>query len=283
MFLAACSRHEAGPPPRPAVRAALPAPAAAPASTPANAPANAPTLAKQEGKEWMRAIFEGAYDPAKERALVEEGESRTLMTLASGIRLADGRTVAIVNGAGADEEGNDIGGYATPGTLNVYFLKRGDKGWEVLERREDVAQVGVRGDIGGVEWVTLGPGKQGFILGSGGMWQGYLLATADLFALDDETRHLGAFRTMSDSSGACTAESEDCWSVEADIRFDTTAQPSGYADMLFDYHGKHYRVSESKDGSQIEHMTSTVKQTARWRFDGKQYVLVSGTDPLPQF
>lgn len=230
----------------------------------------------------MRAIFEDAYDPAKERALVVEGEFRTLMTLTSGIKLTDGRTVAIVNGVDADEDGNDIGGYATPGTLNVYFLKRSDKGWEVLERREDVAQVGVRGDIGGVEWVTLGPGKQGFILGSGGMWQGYLLATADLFALDDETRHLGAFRTMSDSSGACTAESEDCWSVEADIRFDTTAQPGGYADMLFDYHGKHYRVSEGKDGKQVEHLTSTVKQTARWRFDGKEYVLVSGTDPMPE-
>lgn len=283
MFLTACSRHEAGPPPRPAVRTAVPAPAAAPASTPANAPANAPTLAEREGKEWMRAIFEDAYDPAKERALVVEGEFRTLMTLASGIRLADGRTVAIVNGVGADEDGNDIGGYATPGTLNVYFLKRGGKGWEVLERREDVAQVGVRGDIGDVEWVTLGPGKQGFMLKSGGVWQGYLVAGADIFVLDDETRQLGMVRTMADNTGACSAESDDCWRIEADIRVDTVAQATAYADILLDYHGEHFRISEGKDGKQVEHVTSTVKQTARWRYDGKQYVLVSGTDPLPQF
>lgn len=230
----------------------------------------------------MQAIFEAAYDPAKEHALVGDGDGRKLMTLTSGTRLADGRTVVLVNGAFADEHGNDNSGYGSPGLLNVYFLQRKDKGWEVVERREDVAEVGVRGDIGGAEWVTLGPGKQGFILGSGGMWQGYLVATADMFELDDETRHLGMVRTTSDSSGACTAESEDCWTVEGDIRFDTAAQPNGYADMLLDYHGRHYRVSEGKDGKEIEHVTSTVKQTARYRYDGKQYVLVSGTDPMPE-
>lgn len=51
--------------------------------------------------------------------------------------------------------------------------------------------------------------------------------------------------------------------------------------MLVDYHGKHYRVTEGRDGKQAEHVTSTVRQTSRWRFDGKQYVLVSGTDPMP--
>jgi hypothetical protein len=282
MFLAACSRHEASPPPQPAVRTAVPAPAAAPAPAPASTAAKTPTLAEREGTEWMRAIFEDAYDPAKERALVGEDGARKLMTLASGTRLADGRTVVIVNGAFADENGNDTSGYGSPGLLNVYFLKRNDKGWDVLERREDAAEAGLRGDIGGVEWVTLGSGKQGFILGSGGMWQGYLVATADIFVLDDETRHLGMVRTMSDNDGNCLSDSEDCWSVEGDIRFDTAAQSNGYADMLIDYHGKHYRVTEGGDGKQVEHVTSTVKQTSRWRFDGKQYVLVSGTDPMPQ-
>lgn len=230
----------------------------------------------------MRAIFDDAYDPAKNGALVGEDNARKLMTLASGTRLADGRTVVIVNSVFADENGNDTGGYATPGMLNIYFLKRKDKGWEILERREEVAESGLRGDIGDVEWVRLGPGKQGFVLKSGGVWQGYLVTGADIFVLDDETRHLGMVRTMVDNTGACSAESDDCWSIEADILFDTAAQPSGYADMLLDYHGKHFRISEGKDDQQVEHVTSTVKQTARYRFDGKEYVLVSGTDPMPE-
>jgi hypothetical protein len=74
---------------------------------------------------------------------------------------------------------------------------------------------------------------------------------------------------------------EECWDVDSSIRFADSPQGGGYRDILVVFTGKHYTVTEGKDGNDVEHLKSSVRQTARYHFDGKEYVLVSGTNPVP--
>lgn len=236
----------------------------------------------------MQAIFAQAYDPQKEEALTEleiDGvREHLLMTLVSATELPDGRIAVVVNGAQADENGADISGHGSPGILNVYLLLRDNGGWKVGERREGLSSLGSMGFIGGVTWVTLGPGKPGFIVASGGTWQGYSISHAEIFELGNGMRYLGSLQQASDNAGACAPET-DCWDIDSAIGFAAPAAPDGYADLLVDFKGKHYTVSEevSEDqaGKEVEHLVQAVAQRAVYRFDGKAYVLVSGANPVP--
>jgi len=270
--LVACSRHE-----KPA---AVPAPAAS-ASAAAAAPASA---AKSRDAELMRAVFGDSYDAQKRGALatilVEGAEAPHLMTLNASTDLPDGRTVMIVNGAQADEEGNDTAGHVTPGILNVYLLRHTDSGWKVLERREGVDDLGSDGQIGSVEWVTLAPGKPGFIVSHGGIWQGYWIQYAVIFDLDAGVRSLGSFKEGSGNEGACGPTTSECWATEGKITFASEAQPSGYRDIVVNFNNKRYTVKEDKDGSFVEQVQSNTKSSARYHFDGKAYVLAAGTNPV---
>jgi hypothetical protein len=268
--LAACSRHEKAEPPRPA-----PAPASAPAPAPD----------KERERALMLAIFGKEYDPGTDKALAvikDEGEDGYfLMTLDSSTELPDGRTMVSVNGSPSDENRGDQSGHASPGMLNVYALRREGAQWKLVERHENVASMGSSGYFGSVKWVTLGPGKPGMIVSSGGTWQGYTVSEAGIFELGQEVRMLGGFSEASSSGGACVAGMDDCWDVDSSIRFVDNPQGGAYRDILVDFKGRHYTVTEGKDGNDVEHLKSTVRQSARYHYDGKEYVLVSGANPVP--
>lgn len=284
--LGACSRSgDAGPKPPPrkenATTAAIPVPAAAVAPAAASMPAK-PDAAR--GNELMQAIFENHYNPGTGQALVvvqEEGaDAYCLMTLVASTELPDGRTVVITNGAPSDEKGNDLAGHPTPGMLNVYTMRRTETGWHVLERRENVTTLGSMGHFGDVQWVSLGPDKPGFIVSSGGVWQGYAISFADIFDLGHGVRHLGSVKKASSSSGACSPEKDECWDIDSGIRL-LDAQADAYPDLQVDFKGKRFRVTENKNGDYVEHPKGTIQQSARYRFDGKEYALVSGSNPVP--
>jgi len=175
----------------------------------------------------------------------------------------------------------EFASHGTGGILNVYVLRRAGSVWTVAARHEGVDSLGSNGYLGSARWETLGPGKSGFLVSSGGIWQGYSVSGADVYELGTTVRHLGGFQEASDSAGACGPELEECWNVDGDIRFADEAQGSGYRDILVDFKGKHYTVSEGRDGKEVTHLKSTVRQTARYRFDGKAYVLHAGANPVP--
>jgi hypothetical protein len=284
--LGGCKRDEqATPRPQPAVHNAPPAfsgAVGAPAITAASVP---DTPEKQRQRAWMRAIFGDAYAPARDEALfqldMEGAMEYHQMTLVSATTLPDGRVAVVVNGKPSDEKGNDLTDHGAPGVLNVYVLRPGENGWQVSERRENLSSMGSWGRIGEVDWIDLGAGRPGFIVKSGGTWQGNSIDFADVFELSSPIRELGNLMRGSSNEGACHPGIE-CWTVASTIRFAEAADAGTPADMLVDFTGKYYHVTEGKDKESIEHVDSTVQQTARYRFDGQAYVLAEGVNPVPE-
>jgi hypothetical protein len=282
LCLAGCSPHKA-PPAQPSAPAR---PAASLAASVRTEPAiEAPALDKARATELMRAIFGDDFRAADGAALVEieDGEDAGYwrMTLHSARELPDGRTAVVVNGAPSDENGADVPAHASPGMLSVYTLRRTDGAWQVIERHEDVGTMGSSGTIGVVEWLTLGTGKPGIVIYSGGTWFGSTIANAEIFDLDQGMRSLGGFAEFSSNAGGCMPETRDCWDVEGKIGTVAAAHEGDYRDIVVDFAGKHFRVTEDAKGNLVEHTTRTVHQTARYHFNGKTYVLVSGENPVP--
>jgi len=116
---------------------------------------------------------------------------------------------------------------------------------------------------------------------SGGNWFGSTVADAQVFDLDHGMRSLGNFAELSSNAGACRPDMADCWDVEGKIGTVPAARAEDYRDIIVDFGGRHFRVTEDAKGNQVEHPTRSVRRTARYRFDGKQYVLVSGQNPVP--
>ena len=262
-LLAACSRDETPPPAKPAAAAVAPP----------------QVLDRKRSPEIMRAIFGDDYDAAGERALatvkVDGADTTVVMTLVSAAALPDGRVAAIVNGA------PELPSHASSGTLNVYLLRRAENGWTVARRHESIGRLGSYGDVGSATWAALGPGRSGFIMSSGYAGQGYSIDIADIFEIGDSVLRQGQFKTSSSNGGACTPDTEACWDVEGLVRFADDIQPNGYRDLLVDFTDKRYTISEGQDGKSVEHRKPTVNRTARYRFDGKAYALVAGTNPVP--
>jgi len=244
----------------------------------------APAIGKSRAAELMQAIFGDNYhvDDGAALAVVENGEDAGYwrMTLHAAKALSDGRTVVVVNGAPSDEKGADIPAHASSGMLNVYTLRRTDGTWQVIERHQDVGTMGSFGDIGLVKWISLGNGKLGIVVSSGGTWFGNMVANAEVFDLDHGVRSLGGFAETASNAVACMPETEDCWDIEGKIGTVPAARPEDYADIVVDFAGKHFRVIENAEGHSVEHFTRTVRQTARYHFNGKAYVLVSGENPV---
>lgn len=288
-LLAACSRHEApaaaGTPA--GTTAATPAPVAArTAAAPADAAAPQP-LDEKQADGIMRAVFGERYDVAKRRAratvTIDNAPTALAMTFISAARLPDGRVAALVNGASADDNGDESAGHAEPGILNVYLLRPAGSGWEVAERHENAATLGSDGHMGDARWVALGPGKPGFIMSSGGVWQGYAISFADVYELAGGVRHLGNFKEAGSNDGACGPDTGECWDVTSRLRFDDGAGAAhdGYRDLLADFSGKRYTIATVKGDEVATRQLATIRQTVRYRFDGKAYKPTSDTNPVP--
>lgn len=285
--LSGCKRNEqAAPTPQPAVHNTPPA-FSGTASTPAAVPAVsvADTAERQRERSWMRAIFGQAYASEKDEALVQldvdGAREYHQMALASAGTLPDGRVAVVVNGSPSDQDGNDLAAHGSPGVLNVYVMRASEDGWQVVERHENLSSMGSHGNIGSIDWIIPSAGKAGFIVTSGGTWQGYSIAVANIFELGSPIRELGNLLIGSTNEGACEPGTE-CWDVNGTIRFADRLDADTPPDMLVDFSGKRYRVIENQPDKYSERLDSTIKETARYRFDGKTYVLTEGVNPVPE-
>lgn len=279
--LGACSRTGAPAPSTPAAP-----PVAAATAPPAPAAATAPREWKDAPEEaLMRAIFGDRYRQKTEDALAvidsDGAEGNYLMTYVSSAELPDGRVAVVVNGSLSDDSGSDVASHGQPGLLNVYTLQRQGGGWKVLQRDENASALGSDGHFGGVDWIGLGPGKPGFIVSSFSTGQGYSIGFADIFELGNGVRTLGSLKQSSDNVGACGPETDECWDIRSTVRVADNALHAGYPDLLADFKGKRYTVTETGADKEVEHLKTAIRQTARYRFDGKAYQLVEGTNPAP--
>ena len=280
-LLAGCARH--GPPAAAAGPAAVPA-AAQTAGAAADAAAPQP-LDDKPADGIMRALFGDRYDAAARSARatvkVDNDDVNVAMTFISAARLPDGRVAALVNGAAADANGKENATHAESGILNVYLLRPDGAGWQVVERHENVDALGSEGHMGDARWVALGPGKPGFIMSSGGIWQGYSISFADVYELGTGIRHLGSFKEAGSNDGACGPDTGECWDVKSRLRVVPDAGHDGYRDIVANFSGKRYSITTIKDDDVATHQLAPIRQSVRYRFDGKQYVPMSDTNPVP--
>ncbi|WP_312512349.1 hypothetical protein [Massilia sp.] len=248
-------------------------------------------LSTQERVElaWMRALFGTAYDSRERHALIDlendGAPARYWMTLVSSTTLPDGRVAVAVNGTPWNEGGIDLPGIATEGLLNVYLLRREGEGeeqtWIVDERHPNLASMGAMGRIGNVHWVSVGPGKPGFIVSSGIFNRGDSNTYARVYELGNGVRELADFTQSANNNDACTPERDKCWDIEGTIRF-ADAAADGYADLLVGYSGKIYRQLDSAAEEPAEQVLRQIDETVHYRFDGKAYAIVAGTDPIAE-
>ena len=287
--LAACSKEQAkqAPPTAQAKPVAAAAQPAAPVEAPVagREPVEPTEVPKAHADALMAAIFPDKYDAAQGSALVSiaEGEEKGwwLTTLSAATALPDGRTVVVTNGAWSDEQGAGPCGSACPGLMSVYVLKQSDKRWEVVERHDGVTSTGMDGRFGSVKWIMLGPDKPGFVASFGGSYQGESNIEAEVYVLDHGLQSLGGFTESFGYIGFCNEGDKPCREVASRMRFVDMPAPAASPDIVVDFDDKRFHiVSEGKD-DEVERVKSQTRQSARYHFDGKQYVLVSGTNPAP--
>jgi hypothetical protein len=232
---------------------------------------------------WMRALFGAAYDATEQHALIDleiDGAAAPYwMTLVSSTALPDERVALVVNGMPWDKDGPDMPGIATEGLLNVYLLRRDGDAWVVDERHQNLASMGGMGRIGEVRWVSLGAARPGFIVTARLFNRGDAYAYSRIYELGNGVRELANLMLGSNKADGCTPERDACWDIEGSIRF---AEPpaDGYADMLVEFTGKTYRLLDDAQEEPAEQVLKQVRETVRYRFDGKAYAKVSGANPI---
>lgn len=302
LVLAGCpSKPDQAPP----VSASVALPATTAAARPGSASANASAQARLT-QELMLAVFGKQFRPASQDAVADlpdiKQRSQRSPHLISGValqKLDDGKMALITNAQVLDQAGNPIDSHASSGLLGVYLLQNTGSGWLVLKKHENVAELGSQGSFGEVDFVNLAPARPGIVVHSGGTWQGYTVEEISLFDLTADTlRDLSGESILlhSDSEGGCGPDTAECWNISGTYSFVPARPGVPYQDLLIDFTGEKSVLANQDSapaaGAQASaaaasaddpaRKVSKIKTRARYVWDGKQYRLAEGENPVPK-
>lgn len=282
--LAGCGKEPAG---QAATLAAVPAVAAAPVAA---APKAMSAKEKQARMmELLRAVY-GA-EAARDNYLLVEMPSPDQRDAVGIYRLepvamhalADGRVAVVANAQMADDKEEGMASHAMPGLLSAYLLRQADGRWRVEARHENVAELGSFGQFGEVEWVMLGAGRPGFTVQHGGTWQGYTISHLSVFDLSDRAMHdlTGGVAVFSSDEGACGGDKAMCWTTAGKWQFEK--RPGArYDDLVLRFNGyEDIRPDDAPEDAARERKEHS--GLARYKFDGRKYVLVEGENIVRGF
>jgi hypothetical protein len=233
--------------------------------------------------ELMKAVFGERFDMKRRVAvstLRDAAQSeRYAINAVSHHALPSGDILLVANADQADEAGEALGTHAASGLLNLYVLRRENGAWRVTKRHEAIDELGSFGNIGTAQWVRLGKGKTGLAMLHGGTWQG---ATMTLLSLYDVSE--GDVRALTrepinihSDSGECNGKQE-CWDITGNWKFVAGGADGSLDDLLIEFSGQRQTIAP---GEEQKSKTDTVRGMARYRFDGAQYTLVEGRNPVP--
>lgn len=290
LLLGACARKEA-PQAGATAGAATAAPAlqAAPSTPALTVEPKRPLDAKvARMMELLRAVYGdgGGGDGAMEVEMTDpeqrDAKGRFHLEPIAMHELPDGRVALVANAEAIDQNGMVLGGHSSPGLLSAYVLRRDGQAWRVEQRHENVAALGSNGRFDEVEWVSLGEGRPGFVVRHGGSWMGSTIRSLSAFDLGD-----GALRDLtgdgvslySNNEGDCTDDRPHCWSVEGKWQFEKHAG-ARYDDLVLRFSG-HEEQRDEDAPETAERKRRAVAGMARYRFDGKRYVLIEGENIVP--
>ena len=283
-LLSACAEKDAAPaqPLAKAITPVSPAPVALPA---------APIVSNDT---LMKAIYGEGWHPAEHEAVVRmsdpenrEKDGTFVVTALAQTTLKTGETVLVTNGAPADEDGYRSGAFLNSGLLSVYLLRKVNDEWTVIKRHDSVTTLGSDSKIGKAKWVELGKDRPGLAILSRNEQQGYL-EFLSLFDLKADVMHdLTGSPIMSESSNedGCNFEADyDCWTTIGKWKLVPSATAGKLNDIVFTFDHDVSKRPKDAAGKPAEFRETTdTKVAARYAFDGKQYRLVSGTNPTQGF
>lgn len=270
----------------------------APVLSPAAARAAELAASKDPYAPLMRAVFGDDYLPAKGHAVEGIGDPdtfqkayATIYTGATSTRLPSGDTVLVVTSMATDENGEENPALPDPGRLSIYVLRQQGGQWNLVRRHDDVAQLGRVGFVGDLRWVMPAQGRPVLAVEHHESGQGYRGTWLSLF---DPSKEKVAdltgngIMTESDSTGACPA-AVHCWSARATWRFEPTAQPDGYDDLVLTIAGDEDDVAggNAEDDASATAAAPAKRHslagTARYVFHNGSYRLRDGANTLPSF
>lgn len=281
----------------PKEQAPAPAAVAVPVAVPAT-PVAPPTTAQKIDAILMKAVFGKDYRPATGDALTMLPDSdldnrkvlsRHVVSPVANMVLKSGETVLVANAEMADDNGEASSGHPSPGLLNVFVLRQADGKWTVLKRHENVDTLGSDGHFGAVSWPVVGQGRQGMAVMSGSSGGGSSIESVSLYDITGgDLRPLtrGTISIKGGNENNCDAElSGDCISVTGKWSFAEPKTAADYYDLLIAFTGEESKQPDDDErkptGPRV--VTKKINSTSRYAFDGKQYQLVDGTDPVPGF
>ncbi len=236
----------------------------------------------------MQAVFGARYNAARGAAVtgLAGSDEPFVVTAIASTTLPDGRTVLVANADTAGEHGEAMQTHAAPGLLNIYVLKKQGKQWQVLARHENVDELGSGGHIGSASWVHPGKEKTALAIRHGGTWQGQTVAALSLYDVSNgNVRPLTrtSIPIHSDNEGACLS-TPPCWEIDGAWKFDSANPEAEYDDLVIDFSGEASEPVEGDgDGKNTERTATLRDGRVRYRFDGNQYVLVEGENPVKKF
>ncbi len=197
--------------------------------------------------------------------------------------LPDGRVAVVANAQMADTNEEGMAAHATSGILSAYLLRQVEGKWRVEARHENVAELGSFGQFGEVACVQLGEGVPGFTVQHGGTWQGYTISHLSVFDLSARTMRdlTGGVAIYSSDEGACGGDKPSCWETKGKWQFEKRAG-ARYDDLVLRFQG----VDEVRPEGAPEDAARETKEhsgMARYKFDGRKYVLVEGENIVRGF
>lgn len=308
VLLLACRERQPPPPAAPAAPAA-PAPTVvaaslAAASVPARGPASAPTLEQREAEAadmrqrvvLMHAIFGDQYNPASDSAPMKladvdhPDESMYAIEPVAHSFLPNGDAVLVANALVAlpGRDGNRI--HTEGGVLNIFILRKSEGRWTLLKHHPNIARMGSWERIGKAQFVNLGVGKPGLAMRFGAGFQQFSKSEMALFDLSaDPIRPLAGdgIALASSSPGCVPEELETCYDIAATWRFSASASGAAYDDLVLSFTGqddsKKQARRKGQEGPVVAADITGHKESARYAYDGKSYVLVEGKNPVQDY
>lgn len=241
----------------------------------------------------MQAVFGKQYRSSTNDALVDlpmfedrQKIRRYVVAPLATTVLATGETVLVAKSTYADENIEKI---EQPDYYNIYYavylLREVAGKWSVAKRHPNIVYRGFDERRGSVLFPTLGKGRTGLALASGTSDHGCSSNAIHLFDLrDDPLRDLT-------SSGIPTGSStnENCGGTDLQPDEETNAtwffaapkKASPYSDIVMKFITETTYMSSAEENATKS--IRTKKGSARYAYDGKQYVLAGGDSPLDGF
>jgi hypothetical protein len=134
--------------------------------------------------------------------------------------------------------------------------------------------------------VQAGQGKTFLAMTHGGTWQGHTIEVLDLYDVSNgKVRKLtkAHINLHSDNGGWCMPE-KYCWDVSGEWKLETSGGKSAYPDLVITFSGEEMDPVEGateETSPDVERALKPIKAAARYRFDGTEYKLIEGENPVP--